>query len=63
MNKMFAKTQQELTQETNTRKALIQNYSTQLQEKKQAAAYNNLKKTASTSDNSVFKDWDIDYEQ
>lgn len=63
MNKMFAKTQQELTQETNTRKALIQNYSTQLQEKKQAVAYNNVKKTAPSADNSTFKDWDIDYEQ
>ena len=63
MNKMFAKTQEELTQETSTRKALIQNYSTKLHEKKQAATYNNLKKTAPSADNSTFKDWDIDYEQ
>lgn len=33
MNKMFAKTQQELAEETTARKTLIQNYSLQLQEK------------------------------
>lgn len=63
MNKMFAKTQQELEQETNTRKALIQNYSAQLSEKKQNATKNDLKKTASAAENSTFKDWDIDYEE
>lgn len=62
MNKVFAKTQQELTDETNVRKALIENYSAQLNEKKQIAMQDALKKTASPSDNSSFKDWDIDYE-
>lgn len=63
MNKVFAQTQQELVQETTARKALIQNYSMQLQEKKQIARQDSLKKTASPSDNSAFKDWDIDYEE
>lgn len=63
MNKVFAKTQQELTQETAARKALIENYSGQLQQKRQIAMQDTLKKTAPTSDNSSFKDWDIDYEQ
>ncbi len=62
MNKVFAQTQQELQQETTARKALIQNYSMQLQEKKQNTAQNNLQKTASSSENVTFKDWDIDYE-
>jgi MerR family transcriptional regulator, heat shock protein HspR len=63
MNKLFAKTSQELAEQANTRKSLIQNYSAQLQEKKQAGIMSNLKKTAPTSDNSSFKDWDIDYEE
>ena len=62
MNKVFAQTQQELQQETTARKALIQNYSMKLQEKKQNTAQNNLQKTASSSENVTFKDWDIDYE-
>jgi MerR family transcriptional regulator, heat shock protein HspR len=62
MNKVFAKTQQELEEETAARKALIHNYSAQLQEKKQISMQDALKKTASPSDNSSFKDWDIDYE-
>ncbi|OGB86018.1 hypothetical protein A3J41_02390 [candidate division TM6 bacterium RIFCSPHIGHO2_12_FULL_38_8] len=61
MNKVFAKTQQELQDETTARKALIENYSAQLNEKKKIA--HSFKKTASPSDNSSFKDWDIDYEQ
>jgi MerR family transcriptional regulator/heat shock protein HspR len=63
MNKLFNKTQEELSQEANNRKTLIQNYSSQLNEKKQTTPNNNLKKTASTSDNPSFKDWDIDYEE
>ena len=64
MNKMFAKTQEELSQEVNTRKTLIQNYSSQLSEKKPTSVSNNaLKKTASTQENPSFKDWDIDYEE
>ncbi len=63
MNKVFVQTQQELEQETIARKALIQNYSVQLQEKKQIARQDSFKKNASPSDNSVFKNWDIDYEE
>jgi MerR family transcriptional regulator/heat shock protein HspR len=62
MNKVFAKTQQELAEETTARKALIQNYSLQLQEKKQTSMHDSLKKTTPQADNSSFKDWDIDYE-
>ena len=62
MNKVFAKTQQELNEETTARKALIQNYSAQLHQKKQMAN-DTLKKTAVPSANSSFKDWDIDYEE
>ncbi len=64
MNKLFAKTQQELTQETQSRKELIQNYSAQLYEKKETSAVkNNSKKVPSVHENAAFKDWDIDYEQ
>ncbi len=63
MNKLFAKTQQELTQETQNRKELIQNYSAQLYERKEIVAVkNNAKKVPTVPDNSAFKDWDIDYE-
>ena len=63
MNKLFAKTQQELTQETQSRKELIHNYSAQLYEKKEIVAVkNNSKKVPSAHENTAFKDWDIDYE-
>lgn len=65
MNKLFVKTQQELTQETQSRKELIQNYSAQLYDKKEAVAAvkNSSKKVPSAHENVAFKDWDIDYEQ
>lgn len=60
MNKIFAQTQNELSQETNNKKILIKNYSQQIQNKRQS---NPQGKTASTSNNSSFQDWDVDYEE
>lgn len=66
MNKIFTQTQQELSEETNNRKALIENYSKQLVSKKKTVAQQNTtstKKTAAATENPSFKDWDIDYEE
>lgn len=63
MNKLFSKTQEELSQEVQGRKALIQTYSAQLADKKPKSANNTTKKTATDPDNTPFKDWDIDYEE
>lgn len=64
MNKMFAKTQKELTEQTQSRKTLIQNYSTKIKEKKETSALlYDLKKNVSSTENSTIKDWDIDYEE
>ncbi|MBP7854525.1 helix-turn-helix transcriptional regulator [Candidatus Babeliales bacterium] len=63
MNKMFTATQKELMDQTHARKVLIQNYSTQLQEKKRTATSGyDKKKTATNNDNGSIQDWDIDYQ-
>jgi MerR family transcriptional regulator/heat shock protein HspR len=63
MNKIFAETQKELLDETQTRKLLINNYTQQLKDKKENSSQTNNKKTATTEDKQTFKDWDIDYEE
>lgn len=66
MNKIFTKTQQELSEETINRKAMIENYSKQLSAKKKTITQQSTtptKKTASAPENPSFKDWDIDYEE
>lgn len=63
MNKMFSVANKELTEETNSKKLLIKNYSKQLQQKKiENSDHIDLQKTPETQDNPSFKDWDIDYE-
>lgn len=63
MNKVFAETQKELVSETQHRKVLINNFSQQLKEKKQELPQPPSEKTVSPREKSMFKDWDIDYEQ
>ncbi len=63
MNKLFAKTQQELSLETNNHKNLIKDYSLQLSLKKNKTQDFTPEKTASNQTNSSFKEWDIDYEE
>ncbi len=63
MNKVFAETQQQLITETQQRKLLINDYSQQLKNKKQEVAIKKQDKEASSKDKTVFKDWDIDYEE
>lgn len=63
MNKIFAETQRQLTDETQTRKLLISNYSQQLKDKKESSPNVSKKKSASTEEKQTFKDWDIDYEE
>ncbi len=63
MNKIFAETQKELLDETQTRKLLINNYTQQLKDKKENSSQTNNKKTATTEEKQAFKDWDIDYEE
>jgi len=63
MNKIFAKTQQELSLETNNHKNLIKDYSLQLNLKKNNPQNFTQEKTASSKTNSSFKEWDIDYEE
>jgi MerR family transcriptional regulator/heat shock protein HspR len=63
MNKMFAATQKDLIDQTNARKILIQNYSSQLREKKQQVNFDDsVKKTSSSSRKDGVGGWDIDYE-
>lgn len=63
MNKMFSITNKELTEETNSRKLLIKNYSQQIQQKKiESSETINNKESAQEQENPTFKDWDIDYE-
>jgi MerR family transcriptional regulator/heat shock protein HspR len=62
MNKVFADTQKELTQETYNRKLLIDNFSEQLKVKKTSTTTKPTK-TAPTTDKTTFSDWDIDYEE
>ena len=47
MNKIFAETQRQLTDETQTRKLLISNYSQQLKDKKESSPNVSKKKSAS----------------
>lgn len=63
MNKIFAETQKELQSETQNRKDLISNYTKQLKNKKEDITKNNTKKTASDTEQTIFTDWDIDYEE
>ena len=63
MNKIFAETQKELVQETQTRKDLISNYTKQLKNKKEETSHIRQEKPASKEEKSIFKDWDIDYEE
>ena len=63
MNKIFTDTQKQLETETQNRKLLINNYSQQLNTKKDPTSKNKQEKTASSSEKSTFKDWDIDYEE
>lgn len=64
MNKVFAETQIQLENETQSRKVLINNFSQQLKNKKQENKVNtNQEKPASSKEKTSFKDWDIDYEE
>lgn len=63
MNKIFAETQKELVHETQSRKDLISNYTKQLKNKKEETSHVQQGKTASQKEKSIFKDWDIDYEE
>ncbi len=63
MNKIFTDTQKELVHETQSRKDLISNYTKQLKNKKEEASQDRQEKTASQKEKSMFKDWDIDYEE
>lgn len=64
MNKMFAQTNQELSDEGNIKKMLIKNYSEKLANKKieQKPDFQSTK-IAQTQNNPTFNDWDIDYEE
>ena len=63
MNKIFTETQKELTQETQNRKHLIENYTKQLKNKKEESSDNSQTKSSSKEEKAGFKDWDIDYEE
>lgn len=64
MNKMFAQTNQELSDESNIKKMLIHNYSEQLRNKKieQTPDFQPTK-LAQTPTKHSFNDWDVDYEE
>jgi MerR family transcriptional regulator/heat shock protein HspR len=63
MNKIFTETQKELVHETQSRKDLISNYTKQLKNKKEEASHVRQEKSASQKEKSMFKDWDVDYEE
>jgi len=63
MNKIFSTTNKELTEETNSRKLLIKDFSKQLQQKRlEADSVIDHEKSAQQYQNPSFKDWDVDYE-
>ncbi len=63
MNKIFAETQKQLEHETQSRKHLISNYTKQLKNKKEETSHISQEKSANKEGKSIFKDWDIDYEE
>ena len=67
MNKMFTKAQDELSEETNIKKAEIKNYTKLLVNAKQSALENTKEKeknNESESEDIIFQDdWDIDYNE
>lgn len=66
MNKMFVQAQDELEEETNLKKAEIKNYTKMLIDSKQKILQNAQEKDKSNepeSEDVIFKDWDIDYNE
>ena len=66
MNKMFVQAQDELEEETNLKKAEIKNYTKMLIDSKQKAlqsAQEQDKNNQPESEDVIFKDWDIDYNE
>jgi MerR family transcriptional regulator/heat shock protein HspR len=66
MNKMFVQAQDELEEETNLKKAEIKNYTKMLIDSKQKAlqsAQEKDKNNQPESEDVIFKDWDIDYNE
>jgi len=66
MNKLFVKAQDELVEETNIKKAEIKNYTKLLITSKQKALENVQAKEEndeSESEDVIFQDWDIDYNE
>ena len=66
MNKMFVQAQDELEQETNVKKAEIKNYTKLLINSKQKALESvreQEKNSESQSEDIIFQDWDIDYNE
>lgn len=66
MNKMFVQAQDELEEETNVKKAEIKNYTKLLIDSKQKAFENvkeQEKNSESQSEDIIFQDWDIDYNE
>lgn len=66
MNKMFVQAQDELEKETNVKKAEIKNYTKLLIDSKQKALENvqeQQENSESQSEDIIFQDWDIDYNE